>query len=401
MARKSSHQRHREISLRGRNVTTTRENASMDEPTETTETTETEYDSVPGCAGILRDHCGKTKDINAITGIPELIIETEEEDEAVNEPINGKDSHPEQSFTNSKTETSRPVPVLQLQLEDVEEEIEFWSQAIVCYIMGANPPWEIIEGFVRRIWSKFNIDKISFMPNGIFLGRFKTKENQEQVLQSGHYLFDNKPLIYRPWSKELELKKTKIDMVPVWIQLHNLPLKFWGKSLPKIAGLLGKHIKNDMATEERSKIGYARVMVELKIDQQLPAHVSFKDETGLLVSVGVEYEWKPVTCINCHGMGHTKEECRKNVEKAPLKPAVKQVWKPITKKPECSSKPTEIKQNATLNPVRQGNVVQDLEDEGGYSPNKFGSVSYRDALSPSSQLNIPTAKTPNIAQTHG
>ncbi|KAL9241053.1 hypothetical protein vseg_015211 [Gypsophila vaccaria] len=239
------------------------------------------------------------------------------------------------------------------------------------------------------------------MPNGIFLVRFKTKENQEHVLQSGHYLFDNKPLIYRPWSKDLELKKTKIEMVPVWVQLHNLPLKFWGKSLSKIAGLLGKYIKNDLATEERSKIGYARVMVELKIDQQLLEHIYFKDELGLLVTVGVEYEWKPVTCANCHGMGHLKEECRRNVTKAPQKPVVKQVWKPVTKKPESSLRPKEAKRNVALSPVRQGTAVQDLEDEGGYSPNKFGSVSYRDALSSSPQMNQPTAKAPNIDQTHG
>ncbi|KAL9241054.1 hypothetical protein vseg_015211 [Gypsophila vaccaria] len=142
-------------------------------------------------------------------------------------------------------------------------------------------------------------------------------------------------------------------------------------------------------------------MVELKIDQQLLEHIYFKDELGLLVTVGVEYEWKPVTCANCHGMGHLKEECRRNVTKAPQKPVVKQVWKPVTKKPESSLRPKEAKRNVALSPVRQGTAVQDLEDEGGYSPNKFGSVSYRDALSSSPQMNQPTAKAPNIDQTHG
>ncbi|KAL9230619.1 hypothetical protein vseg_005947 [Gypsophila vaccaria] len=142
-------------------------------------------------------------------------------------------------------------------------------------------------------------------------------------------------------------------------------------------------------------------MVELKIDQQLPEHVCFNDELGFLVTVGVEYEWKPMTCANCHGMDHIKEECRRNVMKAPQKPVVKQVWKPITKKTECSSRPKEAKRNTALSPVRQGNAVQDLEDEGGYSPNKFGSVSYRDALSSSTQMNLPTSKAPNIDQTHG
>ncbi|KAL9235862.1 hypothetical protein vseg_010594 [Gypsophila vaccaria] len=80
-----------------------------------------------------------------------------------------------------------------------------------------------------------------------------------------------------------------------------------------------------MATEERSKIGFARVTVQQTIHQKLPENVSFKDELGLLVTVGVEYEWKPVTYANCHGMGHLKEECRRTVPKLPQKPVVKQV----------------------------------------------------------------------------
>ncbi|KAL9230694.1 hypothetical protein vseg_006011 [Gypsophila vaccaria] len=125
-------------------------------------------------------------------------------------------------------------------MEDVVEEIDYWNQAIVCFILGVNPPWDIIEGFIRRIWAKYNIDKLSFMPNGVFLVRFKTLEMKEQVLKSGYHLFDGKPLIYQSWSKDLELKKANVEVVPAWIQLHHLPLKFWGKSLPKITGLIGK-----------------------------------------------------------------------------------------------------------------------------------------------------------------
>ncbi|KAL9247606.1 hypothetical protein vseg_021022 [Gypsophila vaccaria] len=209
--------------------------------------------------------------------------------------------------------------------EDVEEEIDYWNKAVVCYILGANPPWEVIEGFIRRIWTKFNIDKISFMNGGIFLVRFKSMDIKEKVLQSGYDLFDSQPLIFKAWSKDMVLQKTEVTVVPAWIQLHNLPLKFWGKSLPKITDLVGKFVKKDVATEDRTKIGYARVMVELKVDQLFPSQVSFMDENGDVVKVDVEYEWKPITCSTCQGMGHHTDLCRTGKHQTLTQKVIKKV----------------------------------------------------------------------------
>ncbi|KAL9247539.1 hypothetical protein vseg_020962 [Gypsophila vaccaria] len=142
-------------------------------------------------------------------------------------------------------------------------------------------------------------------------------------------------------------------------------------------------------------------MVELKIDQKLPETVSFKDELGLLVTVGVEYEWKPVSCANCQGMRHHEEECRRTVPKLPQKPIVKQVWRLVAKRVEGSLKPVETRSSSATIPVRKEPTIQVLDGEGEYSPNQFGSVSYRDALSPSQQLYQTNDKDPNIAQSHG
>ncbi|XP_074278117.1 uncharacterized protein LOC141601719 [Silene latifolia] len=267
---------------------------------------------------------------------------------------------------------------------------------MVCFILGANPPWEIIEGFIRRIWTKFNIDKISFMPNGIFLVIFKTMEMKNKVLQSGYYMFDNKPLIVKEWVKDMEMKKDDVSSVPAWIRLHNFPLKFWGKGLPKI-------VKSDVATEERTRLGYARVMLEMEVDQKLPEKIEFKDEKGAVNQVAVEYEWKPIRCIKCKGMGHDKEQCKRGELKKQEGQIVKKVWRPVVSKlavepaarntvvqsVQSPTSPVVREEGRFLTPTKRLVKMHREERSGdGYSSENFGAHSYKEILSSPSKKTV-------------
>ncbi|XP_074305997.1 uncharacterized protein LOC141641225 [Silene latifolia] len=194
--------------------------------------------------------------------------------------------------------------IIQFTEDDVKDEISYWRQGIYCFVLGANPPWEVLEGYVKRLWGKYAIDKISFLPNGVFLVRFQNNEDKEAILKAGYFMYDNKPLIVKPWEENIDIQKEDIKEVPAWIKLIRLPLKFWVVCLPKIAGLVGKYVKSDSATVEKTRLGYARVMVELKKGQKLPEKVPFLDETRKRVVVDVDYEWKPILCLKCKGYGH-------------------------------------------------------------------------------------------------
>ncbi|XP_074319851.1 uncharacterized protein LOC141656732 [Silene latifolia] len=200
---------------------------------------------------------------------------------------------------------------MQILAEDVQEELAYWKSSVYCFILGANPPWDVVEGFIRRIWANYPIDKVSFLPDGIFLVRFKNAADKEVILKQGHFLFDNKPLIVRSWHENVVLTMENVMNVPVWVKLLDLPLKFWGKSFPKIAGLLGKFLRCDAATEDKTRLGFARVLLEVPFGKSLPGSVKFLDEDSHIVKVLVECEWKPVTCTICGGTGHESAQCRK------------------------------------------------------------------------------------------
>ncbi|XP_074288851.1 uncharacterized protein LOC141613999 [Silene latifolia] len=133
---------------------------------------------------------------------------------------------------------------------------------------------------------------------------------QEQVLKAGHYLFDSKPVIIKAWTENVALQKEEVKSVPTWIRMHQLPLKFWGQILLKLAGLIGKYIQNDVAIDFKTRLGYARVRVELQVDQKFHNVLKFLDEKQQLVEIEIEYEWKPALCKGCKKLGHEQVNYR-------------------------------------------------------------------------------------------
>lgn len=128
-----------------------------------------------------------------------------------------------------------------------------------------------MEGFVKRVWGKFGIDRVALIAKGVFIVRFNSFENRNKVLDDGIPMFDRKPVIVKPWSADLDIKKLDVNSVPIWVRLMELDLKYWGQNtLIKLGSLPGKSIKIDRATAMRELLHYARILIEVNIEEDLP-----------------------------------------------------------------------------------------------------------------------------------
>lgn len=108
------------------------------------------------------------------------------------------------------------------------------------FFMGANPPVQVIEGFVRRIWKDFSIDKIGMVSRGVFLVRFLNEQDRDSACDMSGILFDKKPFIVKPSTSTTSVNKDNLTAMPIWVKFPALPIKYWGlESLSLIAGLLG------------------------------------------------------------------------------------------------------------------------------------------------------------------
>ncbi|XP_074271392.1 uncharacterized protein LOC141595329 [Silene latifolia] len=292
-----------------------------------------------------------SKAMSDIVGIPPLDMDTIVEPGDLSDSAD-EDPDPRGNWTQvigrkrsrSPVSTPKSPPLLQFTLEEVQPELEYWSTAVICYVLGGNPPRELLSGFVSRLWGKYKYDKISFLPNGAFFVHFPTMECKELVLKQGFPMFDNKPLVVKPWTETASLAKEKVKAVPIWIRLCGLSLKFWGEScLTKLGSLIGKFMSADGPTLDKTRLGYARLMIEVEVGQDLPNRLFFKDEKGVEQCVTVEYEWRPDVCSHCKGIGHSTDQCRKPVPgpgpqvpivgqapiPAPSKPVQTKVWRPV------------------------------------------------------------------------
>ncbi|MDV3201195.1 MAG: DUF4283 domain-containing protein, partial [Sweet potato little leaf phytoplasma] len=176
------------------------------------------------------------------------------------------------------------------------------------------PPYGVISGFLKKAWGQFGIDKILMNNDGTIIVRFNSVEARNSVLEIGVFHFDRKPMILAPWSGK-PMSRGQLDRVPIWIQLTDLSMRFWGASaLSKIASLIGLPIMVDKVTQDRNRSNFARVLVEVD-PSILPDEVFFEDDNGNVITQKVTYEWKPVLCGKCTMYGHDSKMCRKNTKK--------------------------------------------------------------------------------------
>ncbi|KAM6582514.1 hypothetical protein CsatB_009516 [Cannabis sativa] len=201
--------------------------------------------------------------------------------------------------------------VAKLDLEEIEVEASFWKNAIVCFVLGANPPFKVFEGFLKRIWGNLGIEQVVRMNSGGTLVRFRDEATRDLILEAGVIHFDKKPVVLRPWSTDLDSLRM-VSSVPVWIRLNGLGLQYWGKkNLSALVSTLGNPIMIDKVTQDRTMVKFARVLVDIEITDDPPKTISYINEKKQLVEQGVEYEWLPSRCSACANLGHILANCNR------------------------------------------------------------------------------------------
>lgn len=74
------------------------------------------------------------------------------------------------------------------------------------------------------------------------------------------------------WTPDLENQREKIDKIPVWVKLWDIPKELWGdddKGLNIAACHVGDPKMMDWITKQRKRLDFSRVCVVISTDQEL------------------------------------------------------------------------------------------------------------------------------------
>nr|GEY66007.1 hypothetical protein [Tanacetum cinerariifolium] len=89
----------------------------------------------------------------------------------------------------------------------------------------------------------------------------------------------------------------------------------------------GEHVNMEngwAAPVNEGRVGYARALIEISADKELKQEVimavpNLEDTLAghTMVTIQVEYEWRPPICLECHVFGHATKQCPKRVIEKP------------------------------------------------------------------------------------
>ncbi|XP_020253878.1 uncharacterized protein LOC109830936 [Asparagus officinalis] len=175
--------------------------------------------------------------------------------------------------------------------EEWKEGISMWSMwqfSLVGQVLGLNVRFKAMEIYVKKIWANLATPDIFILKLGIFLFKFKNKDEMSEILENGPWFFGSRPLSLKPWSIGDDYEKINDGIYLVWILLPALKLNLWNakmllvvqlplklnlwnaKSISKIASAVGRPITTDKLTANKQRLAYARVLVETTATPDLP-----------------------------------------------------------------------------------------------------------------------------------
>jgi len=220
--------------------------------------------------------------------------------------------------------TQSEIPFIKLPSDVIDECTEYWMNTLVGYFIEKRVPFPAVQNIAKRLWQGQGLLEVLSNNSGFYFFRFDSQESMLRVFDEGPYHFAGRPLIIKCWEPGMNLAKDTHSSIPLWIKIHNIPLEGWSlKGISIMASHIGRPLYADPMTEDRSRLGYARVCVDVNASSKFPKYIDidqgYDESTGerRLSRLPIEYQWIPSICSHCKVFGHTVSRCPKKPQHNP------------------------------------------------------------------------------------
>ncbi|GAV87477.1 DUF4283 domain-containing protein [Cephalotus follicularis] len=198
----------------------------------------------------------------------------------------------------------------ELSAEVLVEGAKEWEHSLVGFFVGKRIPFCSMQDALNKKWSAACKFSIHIADNGIFVFKCESSVVRDWILENGPWDVWGVHLVLRLWERDIPPIRSGFTKIPVWVKFMNIPMEYWtSRGRSHLASVLGSPIHMDSATEEKTRICFARICVEMNADKPFPEVIKAKRMNGTIVEVRVDYSWKPPVCERCKVFDHSTRGC--------------------------------------------------------------------------------------------
>ena len=105
--------------------------------------------------------------------------------------------------------------MVQLEEKEVQIEEEKWKCALIAYVIGECPGYNIMNRYILMNWSKVDKPEVFLHEEGYYIIKFRSLNDMNEVLYSGPYTISTRPIILKQWSLEFDFGNEFLTEIPL------------------------------------------------------------------------------------------------------------------------------------------------------------------------------------------
>ncbi|CAN1152198.1 hypothetical protein LINPERHAP2_LOCUS18593 [Linum perenne] len=215
-------------------------------------------------------------------------------------------------FSKELVDGNKFKPMISLDPELKKELCEVWKNAIIIKVYGKSVGYFYLLNRLQTLWKLEAEMEFLDVGCGYFVAKFSSRGDWLNVISGGPYRIAGCFLALRQWSPDFVPSTERVSSIVAWIRFSELPLEYYSEGpLFQLAACVGKPLRIDTQTTLATRGKFARVCVELNLDEPLMPVVGIEGRW-----YKVEYEGISNICITCGCAGHNSENCLSDVVKS-------------------------------------------------------------------------------------